>query len=174
MKFFNLPTSVLSALVLTLGCGADSNRDIVSPQLDVSASSGPSASGHGNWINLVGEYVSRTFHARENEGGLVEGNFVQHVTSTTGEKRVNKGDIDCLLILSPTEAVLSGPVHENEVPSRIGQTQIFRIRDNGEGNNDPDQMSPLFFRDPSLGLDCRNFLPPVVTPIEGGNLQVKP
>jgi hypothetical protein len=181
MKAFNcFPAYAIPAIILALGCGPDSGRDLVSPQLDLAdASSGPSASGHGNWFNAAGEYVSRSFQGREkedDEGNLVvEGNFVQHVTSTTGVRRVNKGDINCLLILSPTEAVLSGPIEENITPSLIGQTQIFRIQDNGEGSNDsPDQMSALFFRTPESGIDCRSFLPPVVTPIEGGNLQVKP
>lgn len=176
------PICALPALVLlVLGCGPDSGPSVVSPELDVFATSGPSASGHGNWFNAAGEYVSRSFQGREKEDGLVEGNFVQHVTSTTGVKRVNKGDINCLLVgpnaagLGPNEAVLSGPVEENITPSLIGQTQIFRIQDNGEGSNDsPDQMSALFFRTPESGIDCRSFLPPVVTPIENGNLQVNP
>jgi hypothetical protein len=171
-----LATYALSTLLLAQGCSPDSTRDIMSPEMDVlDAPSGPSASGHGNWINPQGEYVSRTFHARENPDGMVEGNFVQHVTALTGEKRINKGDINCLLILSPTDAVLSGPIHEHMNPALIGQTQIFRIEDNGEGSDDsPDRMSGLFFRTPESGIDCRNFVPPIVTPIEGGNLQVKP
>jgi hypothetical protein len=176
------PTWVLPALVvLVLGCGPDSGRSLVSPELDALGTSGQSASGHGNWFNAAGEYVSRSFHAITKEDGLVRGNFVQHVTAVTGEKRVNKGDINCLLIgpnaagLGPNEAVLSGTVEENVTPSLIGQTQIFRIQDNGEGSKDlPDQMSPLFFRTPESGIDCRSFLPPIVTPIESGNLQVKP
>ena len=166
----------LSTLLLALGCSRESTREIVSPELDLSdASSGPSASGHGNWINPQGEYVSRSFEGRENADGTVEGNVVQHVTALTGEKRINKGDINCLLILSPTQAVLSGPIQEHMNPALIGQTQIFRIEDNGEGSDDPpDQMSGLFFRTHESGIDCRSFLPPVVTPIEAGNLQVKP
>ena len=136
-------------------------------------SSGPMASGHANWINAAGEYVSRTFNAREKDG-VVTGNFVQHVTAVNGDKRVNKGDIDCLRIISPTDAVLSGPVEENANPALIGFIQIFREHDDGEGADARDAQSPLFFRNPGLGLDCRNFTPPAVTPIESGNIQVKP
>jgi hypothetical protein len=169
----------LLSLAILVGCGAAGSGDVaselVSPQLSVSdASSGPSAEGHANWINAAGEYVSRTFNARD-KNGIVDGNFVQHITSTTGEKRVNKGDIDCLMILGPRDAVLSGPIHENVNPALIGWTQIFRVQDNGEGSGDPeDAQSPLFFRDPATGINCRNFVPPVVTPIESGNIQVKP
>jgi hypothetical protein len=132
-------------------------------------------SGHGNWINPQGEYVSRTFHAVVKVGDVVEGNFVQHITALTGEKRVNMSDVDCLRLLSPNEAVLSGTVRENINPAVIGQTQIFRVLDNGEGSDDPDQMSVLVFRQPTLGINCNNLIPlPAMTAIEAGNLQVKP
>jgi hypothetical protein len=165
----------LSTLLLAIGCEADSSRELVSPQVSL-LSSGTSASGHGNWFNAAGEYVSRTFHGTVKDEGVVEGNFVQHVTSSTGEKRVNKGTIDCLRLLGLNEAVLSGTVEEHITPALVGQIQIFRIQDNGEGSTDsPDQMSPLVFRQPALGIDCNNLTPlPAVTPVEGGNLQVKP
>lgn len=170
------------ALLLALACGPDSGRDIVSPQLSVAeGSSGPSASGHGNWINPAGEYVSRSFQGHEQADGTVVGNFVQHITSTTGDKRVNKGDIDCLLVgpvaelgLGANEAVLSGPIHENVNPDVIGWTQIFRVQDNGEGSDPPDQMSGVFFRSPDSEINCRNFVPQTVTPNQSGNIQVKP
>jgi hypothetical protein len=171
--------TLLCAATLS-GCAAEPASDALAPDLlppQLNASddaSGPSANGHANWINAAGEYVSRTFNAREKDG-VVDGNFVQHVTSTAGVRRVNKGDIDCLMILGPRDAVLSGPVHENANPALIGMTQIFRVQDNGEGSGDPeDAQSPLFFRDPATGINCRNFVPPVVTPIESGNIQVKP
>ena len=72
---------VLPALSLTvlIGCSGDSRRTILSPQLDAtSEGAGPSASGHGNWFNAAGEYVSRSFHAREKEPGVVEGSWEYH------------------------------------------------------------------------------------------------
>lgn len=170
------------ALLFALACGPDSGRDVVSPELNLTdASSGPAASGHGNWINPAGEYVSRSFQGHEQADGTVVGNFVQHITSTTGDKRVNKGDIDCLRVgpiaelgLGANEAVLSGPIEENVNPAIIGWTQIFRVQDNGEGGDPPDQMSGVFFRSPESGINCRNFVPPTVSPVEGGNIQVKP
>jgi hypothetical protein len=165
---------MLSTLLLVVGCENDPNRETVSIQMDV-LSTGASASGHGNWFNAAGEYVSRSFHGVVKDGGIVEGNFVQHITALNGDKRVNKGTIDCLRLLSPNEAVLSGIVEENITASLIGQIQIFRIRDNGEGSIDEDEMSALVFRQPALGINCSNLTPlPAVTPIEGGNLQVKP
>jgi hypothetical protein len=176
------PYFVIFSLLLALGCENDPGREMLTPQLDV-LSSRASASGHGNWFNAAGEYVSRSFHGVTKKDGTVEGQFVQHITALNGDKRVNKGDINCLRLigLNDDDAVLSGPIHENANLALIGQTQIFRIQDNGEGSSDlpdepdqRDQMSPLFFRTAESGIDCSNFTPLVVTPIEGGNLQVKP
>jgi hypothetical protein len=164
----------VSTLLLTLGCDNDPGER-VSPQLDV-VSTGTSVSGHGNWINPQGEYVSRTFHGIVKDGGIVEGNFVQHITALNGDKRVNKSTVDCIRLLSQSEAVLSGTVEENITPSAIGQTQIFRVQDNGEGSDaPPDQISILIFRQPALGIDCNNLTPlPATSAIEAGNVQVKP
>jgi hypothetical protein len=66
-------------------------------------------------------------------------------------------------------------VEENINPAVIGQTQIFRVRDNGEGNDDPDEISALVFRQPATGINCSNLDPlPVTSAIEAGNIQVKP
>jgi hypothetical protein len=175
MRAMSLMLPVLSLTAL-IGCGGDSRRSIVSPQLDVSdPAAGPSASGHGNWINAAGEYVSRSFHAREQEPGVVEGSWEYHFTSPTGEKRLNKGEVDCLRIIAPNEAVISGRVLVTENPALLNQTQIFRVVDNGEGDGEPtDRLSALFARSPESGIDCSNFTPPTTTPIVSGNLQVRP
>jgi hypothetical protein len=177
MRAASLAAPFLTLAMLACGSGEREPLAPTAPPERLSAgdpASGPSANGHSNWINLAGEYVSRSFVAREHDG-VVTGNFVQHVTAVNGVKRVNKGDINCLRILGPNEAVLSGPVRENANPALIGAIQIFRIVDNGEGSTDaPDMQSALIFRDPAVGVDCSNFNPPVVTPILAGNLQVRP
>jgi hypothetical protein len=182
MRTMHRVGAVLS-LAAVVGCSRDSGRDIVSPRLNaVTNPSGPSASGHANWINpITKESVSRTFQARAIAPTAVpgifiaEGNFVQHVTAVNGDKRVNKGDITCLRLLAPNDAVLSGPDEENANPNLIGQTQIFREQDNGEGSGaTEDAQSPLTFRTAESGIDCRTFTPLIMTAIESGNIQVKP
>ena len=174
MRTTHRATSIL-LLAIGLGCVDSSDRDIVAPSLEVEdAASGPSASGHGNWINSAGEYVSRSFHGREKEPGVVTGSWVYHFTSPTGEKRVNKGTVTCLRILSENEAVISGRVDVTMTPSLLGQTQIFRVYDAGEGSSEPDRMSALFARMPESRIDCNSFTPPNTTPIESGNIQVRP
>ena len=164
------------ALAVSIGCIEERGTDVMAPQLDVAeAASGPSASGHGNWINAAGEDVSRSFQGREHDG-VVHGQFVQWITALDGVRRANKGDIDCLRLLGPNEAVLSGPVTENVNPVLVGQTQIFRVYDDGEGSDAVDRMSGLTFRTPESGVNCQNFTNPAAntTPIESGNIQVRP
>jgi hypothetical protein len=176
MRAMSLVVPVL-ALAALVGCDGDSRRSIVSPQLDVAEpASGPSISGHGNWINPAGEYVSRSFHARVMPDGSVQGEFVQWVTALNGDRRPNKGDLNCLRFIAPNDAVVSGPILVNNNPDLIGQTQIFRVRDDGEGSDAVDRMSSVFFRQPSTGLDCQTLTPPEsnMLPLEGGNLQVRP
>ena len=83
--------------------------------------------------------------------------------------------MDCLRIIAPNEAVISGRVEVSMNPALVGQVQIFRVVDNGEGDDQPaDRLSALFARSPDSGIDCSNFTPPNTTPIVSGNLQVKP
>ena len=176
MRIAHRATAVL-ALVITVACARDSGpAAVTAPQLDQSdGESGPSASGHTNWINARGEYVSTSFHGRD-KNGVVEGNFVQWVTSVDGVRRENVGTIDCLRIIGTQDAVLSGRVEENANPALVGAVQIFGVHDDGEGADAVDRRSPLTFRAPAAGVDCQNFTPAAATftPIEGGNIQVKP
>jgi len=147
--------------------------DVLAPRLAASDEpSGPSADGHVNWINPITlDEVHRSFHAIEKDG-VVEGNVVQH-NKVSGFWY--KGDINCLRLLSPNEAVLSGPVRESSNSALVGQTVIFRVGDGGEGSDDPpDRTSGLNVQPVGSPIDCKTFVNPVFTPIEGGNIQVKP
>ena len=174
MRTCRLAATVVSS-TLILACSGGSASEAVAPSFDEAAgAAGPSASGHGNWINSAGEYVSRSFHARERAPGEATGSWVYHFTSPTGDRRMNRGRVTCLRILAPNDAVISGVVEVTENPALLGQTQIFRVIDMGEGSTEPDRMSALFARTPASGIDCRSFTPLITTPIESGNIQVKP
>jgi hypothetical protein len=63
----------------------------------------------------------------------------------------------------------------NANPAAIGQNQIFRVQDSGEGSGDlPDLQSPLTFRTVESGGNCQNFTPLIMTPIERGTSRVRP
>ena len=169
--------ALLSVTAISLGCSNDSLGDMTAPQLDPAAdpAAGSSISGHGEWINPAGELVSRSFHARVMPDGSVQGEFVQCVTALNGDRRPNRGDLNCLRFITDNDAVVSGPILVNENPDLIGVTQIFRVRDAGEGAEADDRMSSVFFREPITGLDCQSLTPPETNmrPLEGGNLQVR-
>jgi hypothetical protein len=157
-----------------LGCNAaEPTSGISEPRLNVAdAASGPSASGHANFLNRGGQLVRRSFHARVMQDGTVEGDFVQHNAVTGG---VVKGDINCLKFLGPTEAVLSGPLRVDTDSMVVGRTAIFRVGDGGEGSDaSPDRMSGLLIPSAGSTLGCTNFVNPFFTPIESGNIQVMP
>ena len=175
MRAASIVVPILSLAGL-FGCEGDARRGIVSPGLDLdNPAAGASVSGHGEWINPAGELVSRSFHARVMPDGTVQGEFVQWVTALNGDRRPNRGDLDCLRFITPNDAVVSGPVLVNDNPALLGVTQIFRVRDAGEGNDADDRMSSLFFREPGT-FDCQTLTPPETNmrPLEGGNLQVRP
>jgi hypothetical protein len=165
------------AVAALVGCNQDTGpAAVAAPQLDqIEGESGPSASGHANWVNRMNEDVSLSFHGREKDG-VVDGHFVQWVTSTAGVRRENVGTIDCLRIVGTQDAVLSGIVLENANPALVGAVQIFSVHDDGEGVDAVDRRSPLTFQAPAAGINCQNFTPAAatVTPLESGNIQVKP
>ena len=78
--------------------------------------------------------------------GSVRGEFVQHVTALDRTVRKHQSEIDCMHFLAPNDGVLSGVVKVNLNPAIVGQTQIFRMVDNGEGAGSADAQSPVFFR----------------------------
>lgn len=179
MRVLSLVVPMLTVAV-AVGCGGDSRSSVasvLSPHFDRGdPAAGASISGHGNWINPAGEHVSRSFQARVMPDGSVKGEFVQWVTALNGDRRPNRGDLDCLRFLAPNDAVASGPILVNSNPDFIDRTQIFRVRDDGEGSDAVDRMSSVFIRHPSTGLDCRTLTPPEsnMLPLEGGNLHVRP
>ena len=179
MRVLSLVVPMLS-IAAVVGCGGDSRpsiASIVSPRFDQGdPAAGASISGHANFITPAGEHVSRSFHARVMPDGSVQGEFVQWITALDGERRPNKGDLDCLRFIAPNDAVASGPILVNDNPDFIGRTQIFRVRDDGEGSDAVDRMSSVYIRQPITKLDCQTLTPleTNMLPLEGGNLQVRP
>ena len=170
-------STALCSLIVMFGACESAPSIATAPLFDAeSAASGPSANGHSEWINRFGEDVSRSFYARTMPDLTVTGEFVQHVTALNGDRRKNQSEIDCMHFLAPNDVMLSGIVKENVNPIFIGQTQVFRVVDNGEGADDAgvDQQSGVIFMPTAPGVNCRTVPPPAVTPIVAGNIQVRP
>lgn len=168
---------VIAALTLNaaIGCSADSRRELVAPKFAISSelANGASASGHGNFTQAPGVLRTFSFEGRVMPNARVEGNYNNH-NRLTGA--INIGDIDCLRRVGTNGAVLSGIVRKHTDPSAVGRTTLFRVEDNGEGENAvPDRISIVFVLPLGSPLDCTSFTPPdgFMLPIEGGNVQIR-
>jgi hypothetical protein len=168
-------TTLFCAATL-FGCTGERTSDPLAPPdatPQLGAASGPRASGHATFTNLMGDVVRRSFTAVEQKDGVVVGNFVQHNVSGF----YAEGEINCLHLLSPTEAVVSGPIRKSSDPTLVRRTGIFRVGDGGEGNDDPpalDRMSGLNVQPTGSPVDCRTFVNPSFFLIDSGNIQVEP
>jgi hypothetical protein len=160
-----------------IACSADSGGNAVAPRFDVFQASpdesGPSVTGH---INITqqpsGELRTFSFTARVMPDGSVQGQYVNH--NRQGDA-VNHGEIDCLQLIGTNGAVLSGPIRKHTDPAFEGGRTIFRVEDNGEGADDPpDRVSLLSIFQPGPAPDCITRAPLNTSPIEGGNIQVRP
>ena len=87
-------------------------------------------------------------------------------------------EIDCLTVFGDI-AVMSGVVKSTNSPVLpIGLSQLFAVRDNGEGpDSAPDEITLVF---DGLGIACTELPPdpavhePFLFPIEHGQVQVRP
>lgn len=133
--------------------------------------SGPSANGQGSQ-SLPGDISRRfSFHANTMPDGSVKGSGV--LTYTGGVLKI-MFDIDCLRVVGKTATMsgtvtkFDGDIFTNYVP---GTKIYFKVTDNGEGGNaNPDQLSRLS----SFAGGCNVPLAIAESPIDGGNIQVKP
>lgn len=169
-----LPPLCAAAL---FACGTDSSpTDALSPRslaLELSQSaSGPSASGHADVIQLPsGAKRTFSFHARVMPDGSVEGEYDNHNRQAGF---VNHGDIDCLRFIGSNSAVMSGQARRSTNPAAPpGSRAIFRVEDNGEGDDVPDRISQLTIVPPDSPATCQNVTPVILFPLVGGNIQVR-
>lgn len=141
------------------------------PVLQVSGEAGPSANGHGNLTVGDGELRTFSFHARRKKDGTVEGSLELH-NRALGTR--THADIDCLRFISPTRAIMSGPItHTTNPVFVVGTHGFFTVTDNGEGAGDPEDTISNYFA-PVRPQGCELPFNLLERPIEGGNVQLKP
>ncbi|MEO6254322.1 MAG: hypothetical protein ABIO79_13495 [Ferruginibacter sp.] len=130
---------------------------------------GPSANGQGT-LTIPGDITRHfSFHVNTMPGGGVQGNGV--LTYTGGVQKI-MFDINCMTIVGNI-AYMSGIVtHWPSAPENVGISCFFQVMDNGQGSgSSADRMSLLYFGG-SLPIECVD-QEVGMSPIEGGNIQVK-
>lgn len=149
-------------------------------------SSNSSAGGHGNLIS-GGELRTFSFTVVENAAGTVAGQV--EVKNRSLDVRAHI-DVDCVKFEAGNRAIVSGTITNSSNPGLIvpGRIGVFGVEDNGEGKSSPaDRITTIpdyappkscnefTFVDSTL-RDVANLAVVVrtLTPIENGNIQVRP
>jgi hypothetical protein len=162
-----LPLLIL--LVLAMAAFGSASITLVGAQ-----NSGPAANGHGNTTAVNDELRTFSFNAIQKKDGTVTGNMTLH---NRGLDTFTKVDINCLLVTGNI-ATMSGVVTHSDDPrgDSKGLPAIFRVVDNGEGENSPPDLisGVVVLGDEDLLITCKDPFPLALRPIEAGNIQVKP
>lgn len=139
-----------------------------------------SATGHANQT-VAGELRTFSFSAIRHQDGSVTGQFQLH---NRASGVVIHGEVTCLLAIARPHqgaAFMGGVVTrlDGDAPGWfVGRPVMFSAFDNGEGANaPPDLLTPLVATTPEVvarqcALGLRVGGGP--TPVEGGNIQVRP
>jgi hypothetical protein len=125
-------------------------------------------------ITVEGGKVSYSFTAAEDGNGAETGRIRarNHVIGI----RLNV-DVDCLRVTG-NEAVMSGTVERVRDPRGVvqeGWFSIFAVQDNGEGVNDPPDLTSNLLSRASPAWDCESQDPPggFSFNVDRGNIQVR-
>lgn len=162
-----LPLLIL--LLLAMAAFGSASLTLVGAQ-----NSGPAANGHGNTTAVNDELRTFSFHAIQKKDGTVTGNMTLH---NRGLDSFLKVDINCLLVTGNI-ATMSGVVTHSDDPRGDfeGLPAIFRVVDNGEGENSPPDLisGVVVLGDEDSLITCKDPFPLTLRLIEAGNIQVKP
>jgi hypothetical protein len=140
-----------------------------------------SMTGSGHFTGSNGEFVSFAHNAVKQADGTITGNYVIHLRSLDA---VFKGPITCLAVVG--NHAWAGGIAESvtstnpNLAALEGQEMWFQVQDNGEGANDPPDMTTTIGVTPVGGPPgqaaayCANVPPPrTFLVVEKGNIQVR-
>ena len=113
---------------------------------------------------------------------LAKGQVEVHLLRFTGQEVMVHADVTCISIAGNQAWVGSRVTRfvqdQEEIPSFVNRSMIFRVQDFGEGGGITDLASLVFFPTPSAGADVThcNTQPafPILRESTSGNIQVKP
>jgi len=131
---------------------------------------GPTSATGAGTLTILGELRNFAFTASTNKG-ITKG---QAQLNNRDQDAIDHLDIDCMKVVG-NKAVISGVITKSN-SGQEGNTGVFSVEDNGEGNHAAsDRLSLVFFYPPQYAGTLCTFFNPGDFPtseIEGGNIQV--
>jgi hypothetical protein len=170
----NLPSCVALLSTLCLACDGSSPPEPTGPaRLSEGSGVVQSATGSGHF-ETNGELRTFSFSAVERADGTTSGEW--QVVSRVGAGATLHGDVVCLTVLG-NRAWIGTRIESSDNPAVIiGSEGGFRVVDNGEGSDPPDQLSLAFINGPAGFAQnyCNNApaAPPLIV-AQSGNIQVR-
>ncbi|HMG18140.1 MAG TPA: hypothetical protein VK573_05400 [Gemmatimonadales bacterium] len=164
--------AALFGITALIGCERDPSSPAAEPAAQLVGNRVvQSATGQGSLIQ-ADERRTFAFSAVKHADGSVTGEF--QLIGRLSEVIIH-GTVLCLTVIGP-DAWLGGVIdHANR---DLGGETVFRVRDNGEGQQtEPDGISLMFVNQPpgSAAAYCANTPPsPAFNAIVAGNIQVRP
>lgn len=160
-KTFQLSLLLLAAVVVLAGL-------LTSP---AAAGENPKAFGHGN-LTRGGKLRTFSFTAVQHSDGAVTGEAALKNRAFDFRDHYK---IDCLKFEGPNRTIVSGPLTMSNDPNVVGFIGVFAVEDNSEGQDAPiDRISGVFLFNPPTSCSDFGFSDFELSPIEAGNIQVKP
>ncbi len=162
---------VLAAVAVALGLGAASSAG-AGGGVVASASGGYGFAGTA--VGSVFDVHPFTWNVQLYEDGSVHGRF-DYTQVRDGVELSAKGSLTCAVIIG-NQVWVGGIIEDSSRASLVGLDMWFQAQDNGEGANDPpDMSSTLGAGGPGTGQQYCDDHPVVRFPflVERGNLQVR-
>jgi len=133
------------------------------------------AGGHGTLI-MNGVRRQFSFNAQRQADGTAKGNAVIHNPNFPPDPRFRGNiDIQCMEVVG-NRARVAGVVRNTNDPNLDNNTAVFEVFDNGDGTQNADTNSLLFFSPPNspppTPAYCQAFENFPQMPIDNGNIKV--
>lgn len=176
MNKYKLSIALVTLTLIIAGISMSFNK---TPEVKhaISKTKRPGGSSVSGQASLLMSYFNDkvqhfSFQASVDEKGNVTGSWE---SKSPGQEIRTHGTITCVIFLDNKTAVMTGVITKKDgdgfAKFKEGDPVWFKVRDNGEGANaKPDEFTDYYI---AKSIPCRDFPNLKMTPIIGGNIQVK-
>ena len=171
----------IQSMILLISCSKNLNEKIGFKEETNEAVMNRSSGGNTSFAtgqaalllpHLNGRVQHFSFYVVKDANGDVKGTWE---SKSPGQDLRTHGILNCLVFIDDHTAYMTGVVTQKigEVfpgEYEVGMPVWFKVRDNGEGNNNTDEFTDYY----SLpGIECVNYEQASMHPIISGNIQVR-